>query len=87
MAYSDAPTCRPAWKIAAALTASRDAKGRIYIGDVRGGKVFRIDGPGAKPVLFAEGFKSAADIVLDGQGRILVPDSRAGTLSALPIAD
>ena len=23
----------------------RDAKGRIYIGDVRGGKVFRIDSP------------------------------------------
>ncbi len=65
----------------------RDAKGRIYIGDVRGGKVFRIDSPGAKPVVFADGFKSAADIALDDKGRILVPDSKAGTLTALPITD
>jgi streptogramin lyase len=65
----------------------RDAKGRIYIGDVRGGRVFRIDSAGAKPVVIAEGFKSAADIAPDNQGRILVPDSKAGTLTALIIAD
>jgi len=64
---------------------ARDAKGRIYVGDVRGGKVFRIDG--ATPVLIAEGFKSAADITIDDQDRILVPDSKAGTLTALTIGD
>ena len=36
-------------------------------------------------MLVAEGFKSAADICLDPTGKfILVPDMKAGTLTALP---
>jgi sugar lactone lactonase YvrE len=64
---------------------ARDSKGRVYIGDVRGGRVFKVeDGKGE---VIAEGFQSAADIAIDGQNRILVPDSRAGSLTAIPVAD
>ena len=41
--------------------------------------------PGAKAVLLASGFESAADLCYDGPNkRILVPDMKAGTLTALP---
>ena len=44
--------------------------------------------PGEKPVLLAEGFKSAADICLDPSGKfLLVPDMKAGTLTAIPAVD
>ena len=52
----------------------------------KGGKVCVIPRPGEKPVLLAEGFQSAADICLDRRpaSRILVPDMKAGTLTADP---
>jgi glucose/arabinose dehydrogenase len=63
-----------------------DYFGRLYISDWKAGKVFVINRPGDKPVVFAEGFQSAADIGLDGTGaNILIPDMKAGTVTKLPI--
>jgi glucose/arabinose dehydrogenase len=62
-----------------------DRFGRLFISDWKNGKVFVIGRPGAKPVLVAEGFQAAADLCLDKTGRfILVPDMKAGTMTALP---
>jgi glucose/arabinose dehydrogenase len=62
-----------------------DRYGRLYVSDAKGGKVFVIPRPGMDPVLLVEGFQSAADICLDPTGKvILVPDTRAGTLTAVP---
>ena len=62
-----------------------DHYGRLYITSWKTGKVFVIPRPGEKPVLVVEGFKSAADCCLDPSGKsILVPDMKAGTLTAIP---
>ncbi len=62
-----------------------DNHGRLYVTDWKGGTVFVIPRPGEKPVLVQEGFQSAADLCLDSTGRfLLVPDTRAGTLTKLP---
>jgi len=63
-----------------------DHFGRLYISDWKNGKVFVIGRPGDKPVVLAEGFGNAADICLSKDGKsILVPDMKAGTLTAVPI--
>lgn len=63
-----------------------DPHGRLYVSDWKNGKVFVIPRPGAKPILMAEGFKSAADICVDfARKRVLVPDMLGGTLTALPM--
>ena len=63
-----------------------DHFGRLYVSSWKQGDVWVIGRPGEKPVLIAEGFQSAADMCLDPTGRqILVPDMKAGTLTALPI--
>jgi glucose/arabinose dehydrogenase len=62
-----------------------DLFGRLYVSSWKSGKVWVIPRPGQKPVLVAEGFQSAADICLDQTARqILVPDMKAGTITALP---
>jgi glucose/arabinose dehydrogenase len=62
-----------------------DHWGRLFISSWKTGKVFGIARPGAKPVLVAEGFKSAADTCLDATGKnLLVPDMKGGTLTAIP---
>jgi glucose/arabinose dehydrogenase/DNA-binding beta-propeller fold protein YncE len=62
-----------------------DKYGRLYVSDWKGGKVFVIPRPGAKPILLAEGFKSAADICIDPTNKfVLVPDMLAGTVTAIP---
>jgi glucose/arabinose dehydrogenase len=62
-----------------------DQYGRLYVSSWKTGKLYGIPRPGAKPVLVAEGFKSAADTCLDPTGKfILVPDMKAGTLTAIP---
>jgi glucose/arabinose dehydrogenase/sugar lactone lactonase YvrE len=62
-----------------------DQFGRLFITDYKGGKLYVIPRPGAKPVLVAEGFKAAADCCLDASGlNILVPDMTAGTVTAIP---
>ncbi len=63
-----------------------DNFGRLFISSWKTGKLFVIPRPGEKPILLAEGFKSAADTCLDASGKnILVPDMMAGTLTAIPI--
>jgi glucose/arabinose dehydrogenase len=62
-----------------------DVFGRLYVGSGKTGKVWVIPRPGENPVLMAEGFQSAADLCYDRlRNRILVPDVKAGTLTALP---
>ena len=48
---------------------------------------YLLDTSETKPNWFVEGFKSAADIAIDREGRILVPDMIAGTVTAVPIND
>lgn len=62
-----------------------DKVGRLFITSWKTGKVWGIARPGAKPVLIAEGFESAADLCFDAaNNRLLIPDMKAGTLTALP---
>ena len=62
-----------------------DYHGKLFISDYKGGKIYGIPKPGAKPILLAEGFQAAADTCLSVDGKsILVPDMKAGTLSAIP---
>lgn len=62
-----------------------DHYGRLFISSWKTGKLFVIARPGDKPLLVAEGFKSAADTCLDATGKnILVPDMKGGTLTAIP---
>jgi glucose/arabinose dehydrogenase/sugar lactone lactonase YvrE len=62
-----------------------DHHGRLFVSSWKHGKLWGIPRPGAKPVLVAEGFQSAADTCLDPTGRfVLVPDMKAGTLTAIP---
>jgi glucose/arabinose dehydrogenase len=63
-----------------------DPFGRLFITDWKTGKVFGIPKPGLPPVLVAEGqFQSAADLCYDAPNRrLLIPDMKAGTVSAIP---
>jgi sugar lactone lactonase YvrE len=62
-----------------------DHYGQLFISSWESGKVWGIPRPGLKPVLVAEGFKSAADTCLDATGKLLlVPDMMNGTLTAIP---
>ncbi len=62
-----------------------DNFGRLYVSSWKLGKVWVRARPDSKPVLLAEGFQSAADICLSADGKsILVPDMKAGTLTAVP---
>ena len=61
-----------------------DHYGRLYISDYKNGKVYVIPRPGEKPILLASGFENSADIGLDPTGKfILVPDMKAGTVTAI----
>ena len=62
-----------------------DHFGRLFITSWKTGSVFGIPRPGQKPVLLTDKFEQAADGCLDPTGRLLlVPDMKAGTLTALP---
>ncbi len=63
-----------------------DHHGRLFISSWKTGKVFVIARPGDKPIeVVSKGFVSAADTCLDPTGKfILVPDMKAGTLTAVP---
>jgi glucose/arabinose dehydrogenase len=64
-----------------------DRHGRLLITSSRAGQVWGIPRPGAKPILMKEGFVQPANLCLDaGGGSVLVPDTRAGTLTSIPIA-
>lgn len=59
--------------------------GQLFITSWKQAKVWGIARPGQKPVLMASGFDSAADLCIDPTGRfLLIPDMKAGTLTALP---
>ncbi len=62
-----------------------DKHGRLFITSWKTGKVWGIPRPGQKAVLLSDKFEQAADSCLDPTGRfLLVPDMKAGTLTALP---
>ncbi len=62
-----------------------DHFGRLFITSWETGKAWVIGRPGDAPKLIAEGFQSAADLCLDPTGKfVLIPDMKAGTLTALP---
>ena len=62
-----------------------DYHGHLFVSCHAAGKLFGIPKPGMKPVLVAEGFQSAADTCLSPDGKtILVPDMKAGTVTAIP---
>ena len=61
---------------------------QLFITSWKTGKVFRISQLGQKAVLVSDKFEQAADSCLDSTGRfLLVPDMKAGTLTALPITE
>lgn len=61
-----------------------DRHGRLFISNWKDGRTFVIPRPGDKPVLHTSGLQTAADLCLDsGTKHVLVPDMKAGTVSAL----
>ena len=61
-----------------------DPFGRLYITSWSLGKVWAIPRPGVAPILIAEGLASAADLAFDAaNNRLLIPDMKGGTLTAL----
>lgn len=62
-----------------------DKFGRLFITSWKTGKVAGIARPGQKSVLLSDKFQQAADCCLDASGRfLLIPDMKAGTLTAFP---
>jgi glucose/arabinose dehydrogenase/sugar lactone lactonase YvrE len=62
-----------------------DMHGKLFISSWKLGKLWVIPRPGDAPIQVASGFESAADTCLDPTGKfILVPDMKAGTLTAIP---
>jgi glucose/arabinose dehydrogenase len=63
-----------------------DYFGRLFVSDWKNGKLFAIPQAGQKPILLPVTFQAAADICVDHENQqILVPDMKAGTLTAVPI--
>jgi glucose/arabinose dehydrogenase len=61
--------------------------GRLYLGDTKGGRVSVIPRPGEKPVAMPFIFQAPAGLALDPSGKsILVADTKAGTVTAVPAA-
>ncbi|MCI0637564.1 MAG: PQQ-dependent sugar dehydrogenase [Gemmataceae bacterium] len=62
-----------------------DMYGRLFLSDWKSGRVFGIARPGEKPAALAAKFESAADLCVDhARSRLLVPDMKAGMLTAIP---
>lgn len=62
-----------------------DKFGRLFLTSWKSGKVWGIPRPGKSASLLADKFEQAADSCLDPSGKLLlVPDMKAGTLTALP---
>jgi glucose/arabinose dehydrogenase/DNA-binding beta-propeller fold protein YncE len=63
-----------------------DRHGRLFISDGRNGAVLVVERPGADPKVFSHSFQSPSGLCLDQSGRrLLVVDTKAGTLSAVDI--
>jgi glucose/arabinose dehydrogenase len=70
--------------LGAANGLARDAFGRVFVSDSKGGRVLVIPRPNEKPVPLASGFEGVADVCIDRSGKhVLVLDRSAGTLTAL----
>jgi glucose/arabinose dehydrogenase len=64
-----------------------DQFGRLFVSDWKGGRVFVIGRPGAKPVLLAQGFTNAADLTVDASAkRLLIPDMGGGKVAEIAIS-
>jgi glucose/arabinose dehydrogenase len=64
-----------------------DKYGRLYLGDDKGGKIYVIPRPGDAPILLASGFQSVGGLCVDPASKsVLVPDYKAGTVTAVPAA-
>jgi glucose/arabinose dehydrogenase len=64
-----------------------DWHGRLYISDRAGGRLFVLPRPGRRPVPVPAALGSPADLCLGPGGKtILVPDTKAGTVRAVPAA-
>jgi gluconolactonase len=62
------------------------AGGPLYVSDWRRGLIFQINTDLEPPALVAEKFESPAGIALTRDGRtLLIPDTKAGTLTWLPL--
>jgi glucose/arabinose dehydrogenase len=62
-----------------------DKFSRLYITDSKAGRVLVVPQPDRKPVVLATGFDAPAQLCLDPTGRsLLVPDTKAGTLTVIP---
>ncbi len=85
VALKDGKTTKVAEGVAGGDGIARDHYGRLYLSSWGTGKVFVIPRPGEKPRLLASGFQSAADLCLAPDGKhLLVPDMKAGTITAVP---
>lgn len=63
---------------------ARDGQGRVYVSDWKGGRVFVLAAGDNQAQLFVDGFQAAADVAFDAKtGKLLVPDMKAGTLTAV----
>ena len=64
-----------------------DKHGQLFISSWKTGKLVGIPRPGQKAVLMSDKFEQAADTCLDAAGlNLIVPDMKAGTLTAVPTA-
>jgi hypothetical protein len=64
-----------------------DNFGRLFITSWKSGKVWGIPRPGVQPIALPSGLGSAADLCVSRDGKsLLVPDMKAGTLTALPLS-
>ena len=62
-----------------------DWSGQLFITSLKQGKVWGLARPGQEPVLIAAGFESAAALCQGPtEAAMLIPDRKAGTLTALP---
>ncbi|MFO0917478.1 MAG: SMP-30/gluconolactonase/LRE family protein [Planctomycetaceae bacterium] len=64
-----------------------DKKGRLFVTSWKTGQVFVIPKLGEKPILLSPKFEQAADSCLDAKSEnVLIPDMKAGTLTAVPVS-
>jgi sugar lactone lactonase YvrE len=73
-----------------ASSVTQDSRGNLYVASWDQGKVWRLPRPSSRPAaptVIAEGFQSAGDFFLDPRAHLLlVPDTKAGTLTLVPLA-
>jgi glucose/arabinose dehydrogenase len=82
---ADGNSTRVADGLGGAAGLAWDRYGRLFLSDRKGGKVFGIARPGDRPVLLSSGFQAPGKLCVDPTGKsLLVPDRKAGTVTAIP---